>query len=159
MTGPGSSGNGSALPLKIFRGSFTLPKPELGTKRDCLSCGAKFYDLNRSPAICPKCGAEFLAEATTRTRRAKTAEKPATAAAAPETAAETDETPADEAEEDTVSLEALQDEEDSADDFDEDIDVDDAGDDDDNTFIEDDDDDDDDVSSLVRGEKKDDDDT
>jgi uncharacterized protein (TIGR02300 family) len=32
-----------------------LAKAELGTKRLCQSCGAKFYDLNRSPIVCPKC--------------------------------------------------------------------------------------------------------
>jgi len=32
---------------------------KLGTKRVCESCGAKFYDLNNSPAICPKCGHSF----------------------------------------------------------------------------------------------------
>lgn len=35
-----------------------MAKPELGLKRVCVSCGARFYDLNRVPAICPKCGAE-----------------------------------------------------------------------------------------------------
>ena len=30
--------------------------PKLGTKRICEACGAKFYDLNKSPAVCPKCG-------------------------------------------------------------------------------------------------------
>ena len=30
--------------------------PKLGTKRVCEACGAKFYDLNKSPAVCPKCG-------------------------------------------------------------------------------------------------------
>jgi uncharacterized protein (TIGR02300 family) len=34
-----------------------VAKPELGTKRLCPSCGAKFYDLNRDPITCPKCGA------------------------------------------------------------------------------------------------------
>jgi uncharacterized protein (TIGR02300 family) len=29
-----------------------------GMKRSCLSCEARFYDLGRSPAICPKCGVE-----------------------------------------------------------------------------------------------------
>lgn len=33
-------------------------KPELGTKRVCVSCGARFYDLNRQPAICPNCSTE-----------------------------------------------------------------------------------------------------
>ncbi|MGE0415734.1 MAG: TIGR02300 family protein [Acetobacteraceae bacterium] len=35
-----------------------MAKPELGTKRVCVSCGARFYDLTKSPAICPKCGTE-----------------------------------------------------------------------------------------------------
>jgi uncharacterized protein (TIGR02300 family) len=39
-----------------------MAKPELGLKRVCTSCGAKFYDLMKSPVICPKCGAEQSAE-------------------------------------------------------------------------------------------------
>ncbi len=34
-----------------------MGRPELGTKCACASCAERFYDLNRSPAICPKCGA------------------------------------------------------------------------------------------------------
>jgi uncharacterized protein (TIGR02300 family) len=34
-----------------------VAKPELGTKRLCASCGAKFYDLNKDPITCPKCHA------------------------------------------------------------------------------------------------------
>jgi uncharacterized protein (TIGR02300 family) len=33
-----------------------VAKPELGVKRVCGSCGSKFYDLARSPIVCPKCG-------------------------------------------------------------------------------------------------------
>jgi uncharacterized protein (TIGR02300 family) len=36
-----------------------VAKPELGTKRLCSSCSAKFYDLNKDPILCPKCGAVF----------------------------------------------------------------------------------------------------
>jgi len=36
-----------------------VAKPELGTKRLCASCGAKFYDLNKDPIHCPKCGAVY----------------------------------------------------------------------------------------------------
>lgn len=36
-----------------------MAKPELGSKRACPSCSAKFYDLGRRPARCPKCGTEF----------------------------------------------------------------------------------------------------
>jgi uncharacterized protein (TIGR02300 family) len=32
-----------------------VAKPELGTKRLCGNCGAKFYDLSKDPIICPKC--------------------------------------------------------------------------------------------------------
>ena len=35
-----------------------MVKPELGTKRVCVSCGTKFYDLTKVPAVCPKCGTE-----------------------------------------------------------------------------------------------------
>jgi uncharacterized protein (TIGR02300 family) len=35
-----------------------MAKPELGLKRVCVACGTRFYDLTRSPAICPKCGTE-----------------------------------------------------------------------------------------------------
>ena len=46
-----------------------MAKPELGTKRLCAHCGAKFYDLNHAPITCPKCGAVFEAVvATTRAR-------------------------------------------------------------------------------------------
>lgn len=31
--------------------------PDLGTKHECYSCGAKFYDLGKPEPICPKCGA------------------------------------------------------------------------------------------------------
>ena len=31
--------------------------PELGTKYECFSCGAKFYDMGKPDPLCPKCGA------------------------------------------------------------------------------------------------------
>ena len=43
-----------------------MAKPELGLKRACMNCGAKFYDLNRDPAVCPKCGTPMQASAVTR---------------------------------------------------------------------------------------------
>ena len=39
-----------------------MVKPELGLKRTCVACGAKFYDLGRTPPVCPKCGTEQPAE-------------------------------------------------------------------------------------------------
>lgn len=35
-----------------------MAKPELGTKRVCVACGARFYDLTKTPAVCPKCSTE-----------------------------------------------------------------------------------------------------
>lgn len=35
-----------------------MSRPELGTKCICAGCRVRFYDLSRSPAICPKCGVE-----------------------------------------------------------------------------------------------------
>ena len=36
-----------------------MANPELGAKQVCPNCQAKFYDLNRRPAHCPKCDTEF----------------------------------------------------------------------------------------------------
>jgi uncharacterized protein (TIGR02300 family) len=35
-----------------------MAKPELGSKRVCISCSTRFYDLTKTPAVCPKCGTE-----------------------------------------------------------------------------------------------------
>jgi len=48
-----------------------LAKPEWGTKRICPSCGARYYDLQREPVICPKCSTPFDPEALLRARRAR----------------------------------------------------------------------------------------
>jgi uncharacterized protein (TIGR02300 family) len=32
-----------------------MSKPARGSKRVCPSCGARFYDLNRTPIVCPVC--------------------------------------------------------------------------------------------------------
>ena len=46
-----------------------MAKPELGTKRLCGNCGAKFYDLNKDPIVCPKCQTVMaLAAVTARSR-------------------------------------------------------------------------------------------
>ena len=44
-----------------------------GKKRICLSCGARFYDMLRSPIICPKCETEFQPVVSGRGPRAKAA--------------------------------------------------------------------------------------
>lgn len=35
-----------------------MAKAELGTKRVCVACGTRFYDLTKVPAVCVKCGTE-----------------------------------------------------------------------------------------------------
>ena len=67
-----------------------MAKPDLGTKRLCSGCGAKFYDLNRTPIVCPKCETVFVPVVATRGRAeaAKVAPVPTPVAEAvvPETA-------------------------------------------------------------------------
>jgi uncharacterized protein (TIGR02300 family) len=48
-----------------------LANPELGAKQICPNCQSKFYDLNRRPAHCPKCGEDFDPEEAIRTRRVR----------------------------------------------------------------------------------------
>lgn len=45
---------------------------ELGQKQICPNCSAKFYDLNKRPAICPKCQTAFDPEEALRNRRIRT---------------------------------------------------------------------------------------
>jgi uncharacterized protein (TIGR02300 family) len=35
-----------------------MVQAELGIKRVCVACSTRFYDLGKSPAVCPKCGTE-----------------------------------------------------------------------------------------------------
>jgi uncharacterized protein (TIGR02300 family) len=57
-----------------------VAKPDLGTKRLCGSCGAKFYDLDRTPIVCPKCETVFVVPVVTSRARAEAAQpKPAVA--------------------------------------------------------------------------------
>ena len=48
-----------------------MANPDLGTKQVCPNCQAKFYDLNRRPATCPKCATEFDPEEAVRSRRVR----------------------------------------------------------------------------------------
>ncbi len=61
-----------------------MVKASWGTKRTCQSCAARFYDLNKGPIKCPKCGREHDREDFVKVRRGRGA---ATAAAAAATAA------------------------------------------------------------------------
>jgi len=46
--------------------------PDLGIKRICPSCAAKFYDLSNRPIVCPKCTFSFSPEALVKMRRPRT---------------------------------------------------------------------------------------
>ena len=54
-----------------------MANEDLGTKRDCPECGARFYDLTKSPAVCPKCAHEFVPEAILKPRRTRKEEEEA----------------------------------------------------------------------------------
>jgi uncharacterized protein (TIGR02300 family) len=54
---------------------IAVAKPELGSKRQCQNCGAKFFDLNKDPIVCPKCGTVFQVAAAARARPAAKAEE------------------------------------------------------------------------------------
>jgi uncharacterized protein (TIGR02300 family) len=49
----------------------TLANPDLGAKQICPNCQSKFYDLNRRPAVCPKCGEQFDPEEALKSRRVR----------------------------------------------------------------------------------------
>lgn len=127
-------------------------KPDLGTKRTCANCGARFYDLDKSPVVCPKCEHAFMPDVLLPSKEVhvevkKPVEKPVEEVAAPAR---------DDVE--VVSLNEIEDDADDADDDDvaaiEDVDLgdDDIDDDaDEDAFLEDDDEEDSDVSGLLGG--------
>ncbi|TGE00300.1 TIGR02300 family protein [Methylobacterium nonmethylotrophicum] len=121
-----------------------MARPELGLKRQCMSCGAKFYDLSRDPAVCPKCGTVYQVAALSTTR----VPAPAIANRAPREEEAEEEAGAPE----MVSLDEVEAAEDGADvSVDDDADVGDAGTDDD-TFLEEDEESGDDVSDFIDGD-------
>ena len=119
-----------------------MTKAELGTKRLCPNCGAKYYDLAHDPIICPRCGTHF--EVTTTRARAQ----PVKAAAVPVAEPEVEAAPAAE----FVTLEEA--DEEAADSGAIKIDVDDdeeveADDEEDNTFLAEEDEEGDDVADII----------
>ena len=117
-----------------------MAKPELGAKRQCQACGAKFFDLNKHPIVCPKCGTVFQGAA----QRPRAAVK--------EDEEETE--PATPAGVEVVSLDEVEaGEEKAVETAVEDIDVeDDSGDAEDDSFLEEEEEEDDDVSNLIDGD-------
>lgn len=130
-----------------------MNKPELGVKRDCPSCGARFYDLNRAPAHCPKCEHEFTPEALLKPRKRREDEAPVGEVAAPKPAAETSLGDADKEGEAAKSNRKPGLDEDGEAAGEEDLDVEDieVEIDDDDTLLEEDEDDEDGVSDIVGG--------
>lgn len=95
-----------------------MAKPEWGTKRSCDSCGAKFYDFQRDPIICPKCDTKVTLTPATRSRRNRSArpepvadEKPKTVTEEVAIVADIEET----ADDDDVEDDALLDDDDDLD--------------------------------------------
>ena len=81
-----------------------MAKPELGTKRVCLECSAKYFDLNRKPIVCPKCGTIFEIATRDKSRPADAKpEKEAAEDAPPEPSAVAEKT----ADDDTVAADDL----------------------------------------------------
>lgn len=48
-----------------------MANPELGAKQVCPNCQAKFYDLTKRPAVCPKCHTEFDPDEAVKNRRVR----------------------------------------------------------------------------------------
>ncbi len=122
-----------------------MAKPELGTKRQCQSCGAKFYDLNNDPIVCPKCGTVFQAVALrgrpepVAARKVEEEDTELDTAAGPELVS-LDEVEADEAEKD-IPIDGVEIEDDIAED---------------DAFLEEEEEGDDDVADLIDGDIEDD---
>ena len=84
----------------IHAGRNTLVKGDLGIKRVCPQCAARFYDLQKRPIECPKCQFSFEPESLYKQRRTR---QPEAVAAVPIVAESEDE---EEAEEENEEAEA-----------------------------------------------------
>jgi uncharacterized protein (TIGR02300 family) len=119
-----------------------VAKQDLGTKRLCPNCGAKYYDLSKTPPVCPKCGTVFVVTQT-KSRQPEVVPEPKEeepAVTAPDPAVE------------VISLEEADEEAAGAkpngeDDEDDEIEV--EADDDDDAFLEEDEDEGDDVTGII----------
>lgn len=71
MTAAPARGKGAGFNSHPSAEARPLAIPELGAKQVCPNCQAKFYDLNKRPAHCPKCATEFDPDEAVRTRRVR----------------------------------------------------------------------------------------
>jgi uncharacterized protein (TIGR02300 family) len=100
-----------------------------GLKRICLSCGTRFYDMNKRPIVCPNCETEFTGEVKVKARRGRLAavDTDAESQVTEETESEVveNEEVEEEAEEaETVSLEDVEEADEGEDEDEESIDLD-----------------------------------
>lgn len=59
-----------------FKEVGELGKVDLGEKLTCSNCEARYYDLNKNPALCPKCGTANERPKVFKAKKAETAAKP-----------------------------------------------------------------------------------
>lgn len=78
LTVPADHGNRFSLGMHSGLWEFYVAKAEWGTKRVCLNCSVRFYDMLRDPILCPSCETPFDPTANLKTRRTRTATKAAT---------------------------------------------------------------------------------
>ncbi len=112
-----------------------MAKPELGNKHTCQNCGTKFFDLNKTPVVCPKCGT--VQQVAARASRAAAVEKDEEEAETGVEIVSLDEVEATEATLETVAGD--------------DVEIEDEGGEDD-TFLEEEEEDSDDVTGLIDGD-------
>jgi uncharacterized protein (TIGR02300 family) len=133
----------------------TVAKPELGTKRLCASCGAKFYDLSKDPIHCPKCGTVYeVAPVVTRGGRpdAAAAARPVPEEAVVAEAPEVETVSLEEADAEASGAAAKKPAAADAEAGEDDVEIEEALDDDDDTFIEEQEEEDADVTDIIGGD-------
>ncbi|MER2520535.1 MAG: FYDLN acid domain-containing protein [Bdellovibrionales bacterium] len=50
-----------------------MVKVDLGQKRVCANCGARYYDMKKSVPVCPACNTAYDPESQVRSRRSRSA--------------------------------------------------------------------------------------
>lgn len=124
-----------------------MAKPELGSKQKCQNCGTKFFDLNKDPVVCPKCGATQASVGPAATARASSREAAATDDDEPETEGGAEILSLDDADQVEDGKVAAVNPEDDVD-----LEEEESSNDDDDTFLEEEEDDNGSVSDLIDGE-------
>ena len=124
-----------------------MAKPDLGGKRQCQNCGTKFFDLNKDPITCPKCGTLFQVAAAPSARGSRAAPVDEEEAEVENGAEVVPLEDADATDDGKVVVVAAEDDADTEDETPAD---------DDDTFLEEEEEDDGDVSDLIDGEIEDD---